>query len=206
MRTDLVALTIEQVLEDLIIDVQLSTSISGAGTQATASSAEPDNYIRAREPLSPSPSIGIRVSSSSVGAAHTQAPTGASASRSGISNAEVARAAGYSSAAAHSQPTLLIPPPAGLADTVNRPADGPKTHASKLLALKKKRLESLSSSMDLSRESSFDTFDAAPSTGKNDSVLMGTTKEPTLPSASSMQTQDTQQLSPPLESTSGTQQ
>ena len=166
MRTDLVTLTIEQVIEDLILDVQLSTSsrtplspdIDERTTMLSASGLVSD------EASSTSARINSHRSTSS-SIANEPVPTlTAIHSNSSVtpqdSFAEVVPATASSSistTALQPWPPLHEPLISGPASTAPRQTETHESRSSKLLVLKKKRLESLSSSLDLSRESSFDT-------------------------------------------------
>lgn len=206
MRTDVAALTVEQVLEDLILDVQLFISSRAALSldEAAHGRAQPAAVL----PLSPSPStladVQMEGSTSTSGSTeplqnsdsrHTHSPPVETSTadimavakissshavlQPPIHEAQILDAASTASTDSYIVDGSAATAPASdvdhtedgalqlqtsgdniqslsVASSLLRPPDSHDSKSSKLLALKKHRLESLSSSLDLSRESSFD--------------------------------------------------
>ena len=223
MRTDLVALTIEQVLEDLILDVQLATSGRTALSPDTDEQATPHSTATSAPKERSLTSARIdshRSTSTSVAAEPVQTLTALHSADSispKDSNADltpVHASSSVSATALQPWPSLHEPHVHEPASTAPRQADMHESRSSKLLVLKQKRLESLSSSLDLSRESSFDTsaISAQHATAKenflyNSSMEFGDTgahsSEPATSSQPAVQQRSIRQDSKALDSTSG---
>ena len=210
MRTDLVSLTVDQVLEDLILDVQLSTSSRGA---RSADAIERGATQSAQLDYDSPPLTSARIesqygtSTSDSAARHTHSASLLPED----SNANTLPVATDSTASATAlQPSVHAFQLSESADTATRLSGFPEGRSSKLLALKQKRLDSLSSSLDLSRESSFDTsgLSAQQSATKLQNNTEGQpssylSMEPTASLQPSLQQQNTPQDQARLDSTSG---
>lgn len=210
MRTDLVSLTVDQVLEDLLLDVQLSTS-SRAARSADAIERGPAHspQLDHDSPLLTSARIESQygTSTSDNAARHTHSashmPEDSDANIIPVATENTASAAAL-------QPSVHAFQLSESADIATRLSGFPEGRSSKLLALKQKRLDSLSSSLDLSRESSFDTsgVSAQQSATKLQNNIEGQPSsylsvEPTASLQPSLQQQNTPQEQASLDSTSG---
>lgn len=265
MHSESDVLTVEQVLEDLILDVQVfirsrathspdsaaceisqSADVPAASPSFLASAVQPDgststlNNTKSMQRVTASHNHNTLIASESSNAdmvltatntkgtaALQQQPSahesplhglvGAAswnaASNDGTADTDaIAQTSGTSGEALQQQASADDVQSVTSANTALRHPDNHDNRSSKLLALKKHRLDSLSSSLDLSRESSFDTstFSIQQAATNARSVRNSLDSQipthgenaPTMSLPTALQ-QASPQNSPPLESTSG---